>query len=95
MEQECSTTQQQQCSSVPQQQCSTNYVTECSGGSSGGGGFNPEFFRQISLLLFSRQAAVEDQEDGAHQVLEGQAAALVDTEEEEDPITGVRGASEP
>ena len=36
MEQECSTTQQQQCSSVPQQQCSTSYVTECSGGSSGG-----------------------------------------------------------
>ena len=50
---------------------------------------------KFHLFLFFHQAAVEDQEDGAHQVLEGQAAALVDTEEEEDPITGVRGASEP
>ena len=40
-----------------------------------------------------RQAAV-DQEDGGHQVLGGQAAALVDTDQE-DPITGVRGPSEP
>ena len=39
-----------------------------------------------------RQAAV-DQEDGAHQVLGGQAAGLVGTEE--DPITGVSGPSEP
>jgi len=51
--------------------------------------------QSVAEAAAEEEAAVEDQEDGAHQVLEGQAAALVDTEEEVDPTTGVRGASEP
>ena len=56
MEQECSTTSQQQCSSVPQQQCSTNYVTECSGGSSGGltSIFETFLFGRLAFLIFLR-----------------------------------------
>jgi len=45
-----------------------------------------------NVAAAAAEAAV-DQEDGGHQVLGGQAAALVGTEE--DPITGVRGPSEP